>query len=278
MGKEIDLNSPEWRDIVFEGKNQKYGAYYLRSTSSKRHIVAFFVVLLFVAIVAALPAFLKAVTPEKDNYGGIDETITMADLSAPEEIEEPPVEIPPETPPPPPLKETVQFTPPVIKEVVNEEKEMKTQEELVEKKEVQISVATVTGPNTSATGVDIADLKKDQRDMVGKGPVQEKPFTSVEQMPQFPGGDAELMKYIGSNLKYPTIAAENGVEGRVVIQFVVSKDGSISDVKVVRSLDPSCDKEAQRVVRSMPKWIPGKQNGRAVAVYYTLPVLFKLQK
>lgn len=277
MGKEINLNSSEWRDIVFEGKNHKYGAYYLRSTSSKRHIVAFLVVLVFVAIVAALPAFLDAVTPKKDHLGGIDEQVVMSDLTAPEELEEPPVELPPETPPPPPLKETVQFTPPVIKEVVNEEKEMKTVEELVEKKDIQISVATVTGPDASKNGVDIQDLKKEQRDLVGTGPVQEKPFTSVEQMPQYPGGDAALMKYIASNLKYPTIAAENGVQGQVIIRFVVTKDGSISDVQVLRSLDASCDKEAVRVVKSMAKWIPGKQNGRAVAVYYTLPVRFKLQ-
>lgn len=277
MGKDINLNSPEWRDIVFEGKNKKYGAYYLRSTSSKRHIVAFFVVLVFVAIIAALPAFLQAVTPKKDKLGGIDTEVVMADLSEPDVPEEPPVEIPPETPPPPPLKETVQFTPPVIKEVVSEEKEMKTVEELNEKKDVQISIKDVTGPDVTKDGKDIQDLKKEQRDMVGTGPIQEKPFTSVEQMPQYPGGDAELMKYIATNLKYPVIAQENGVQGQVVIRFVVTKDGDISDVQVLRSLDPSCDKEAVRVVKSMKKWIPGKQNGRAVAVYFTLPVRFKLQ-
>ena len=97
-------------------------------------------------------------------------------------------------------------------------------------------------------------------------------------MPQFPGGEAELMKYISNNIKYPPIAAENGIEGRVVVRFVVEKNGKVSDINILRSVDPSLDKEAARVIRSMPTWIPGMQNGRNVAVYYTLPVLFKLQR
>jgi len=86
------------------------------------------------------------------------------------------------------------------------------------------------------------------------------------------------LRYLGSNLKYPTIAAENGIQGRVVLKFVVEKDGKVSNINIVRSLDPSCDKEAVRVVQSMPKWIAGIRNGRPVAVYFILPVLFKLQK
>lgn len=279
MGKEIKLNSSEWRDIVFEGKNHKYGAYYLRGTSSKRHIVAFFVVIAFVAVVAAIPSFLEAVRPEKTNLGGVDDEYAMVDLTQPEEPE-PPVEIPPDAPPPPPpLKESIQFTPPVITEdsKVKEDKEMKTVEELQEKKDVQISIATVDADKASKDGKDIADVLKEQRDVTATQAV-EKPFTTVEQMPQFPGGNAALLKYISGNIKYPTIAAENGIEGRVIVRFVVTKDGSISDVTVLRSLDPSCDKEAVRVVKSMPKWIAGMQNGRAVPVYFTLPVVFKLQK
>ena len=104
-----------------------------------------------------------------------------------------------------------------------------------------------------------------------------KVFDVVEQMPSFPGGQGALMQWLSSNIKYPVIAAENGVQGRVIIQFVVEKDGSVSGVTVAKSVDPSLDKEAQRVVKSMPKWIPGKQNGSAVRVKYTVPVTFKLQ-
>ena len=102
-------------------------------------------------------------------------------------------------------------------------------------------------------------------------------FGVVEEMPSFPGGQGALMQYLASNIKYPVVAQENGVQGRVIVSFVVERDGSISDVKVARSVDPSLDREAQRVVKSMPKWKPGKQNGSAVRVKYTVPVVFRLQ-
>ena len=105
----------------------------------------------------------------------------------------------------------------------------------------------------------------------------EKVFDMVEQMPTFPGGQQELMAYLGKNIKYPTIAQENGTQGRVIIQFVVERDGTISDVHIARGVDPYLDKEAVRVVQSMPKWIPGKQNGKAVRVKFTVPVMFRLQ-
>ena len=104
-----------------------------------------------------------------------------------------------------------------------------------------------------------------------------KIFTVVEQMPLFPGGDAALMAYLRDNIHYPTVAAENGVQGRVVVGFVVERDGSITDVNVLRSVDPSLDREAMRVVKGMPRWTPGKQNGSAVRVKYQVPVTFRLQ-
>ena len=106
---------------------------------------------------------------------------------------------------------------------------------------------------------------------------EEQIFQVVEEMPSFPGGDAECMRFLNKNIKYPTIAQENGIQGRVILQFVVNKDGSIVDVVVARSVDPYLDKEALRVIQSMPRWIPGKQNGKAVRVKYTVPVMFRLQ-
>ena len=108
-------------------------------------------------------------------------------------------------------------------------------------------------------------------------PVEEEIFDVVEEMPEFPGGMAALMQYLGKNIKYPTIAQETGIQGRVIVQFVVNRDGSIVDAKVVRSVDPYLDKEAIRVISSMPKWKPGKQRNKAVRVKYTLPVMFRLQ-
>ena len=106
---------------------------------------------------------------------------------------------------------------------------------------------------------------------------QEKVYDVVEEMPSFPGGQSALMQYLGNNIQYPIEAQENGVQGRVIISFVVENDGGISHVKVAISADPALDREAMRVVESMPKWIPGKQNGECVRVKYSVPVVFRLK-
>ena len=102
-------------------------------------------------------------------------------------------------------------------------------------------------------------------------------FTVVEEMPKFPGGDAELLKFIAKSIKYPVIAQENGIQGRVICAFVVNRDGSVVDAEVLRGVDPSLDKEALRVIGTMPKWTPGKQRGKPVRVKYTVPITFRLQ-
>ena len=116
------------------------------------------------------------------------------------------------------------------------------------------------------SGVKQSDVKRNENEI----------FKSVEQMPQFPGGDAALIKYLDSHIQYPPEAAKNNIQGRVIVQFVVDKTGEIGEVKVVRSVDKDLDKEAVRIIKTLPKFIPGRQNGRAVAVWYTLPVTFKL--
>ncbi len=107
--------------------------------------------------------------------------------------------------------------------------------------------------------------------------VEAEVFTIVEEMPGYPGGDLKMYEYLGKNIKYPQIARESGIQGRVFVNFVVEPDGSVSNVKVLRGIGGGCDEEAIRVVKSMPKWKPGKQRGKAVRVSYTLPVVFKLQ-
>ena len=180
----------------------------------------------------------------------------------------------PVAPPPPALKSSIKFTAPVIKkdEEVHEDNEIKSQEELTSTK-VAISIADVKG-NDEANGKDIADLKQV---VTQAEPEPEKVFDMVEQMPTFPGGQQELMSYLGKNIKYPTISQEMGSAGRVIVQFVVDKDGSISNPEVVRGVDAYLDKEAIRVISSMPKWRPGVQNGKKVRVKYTVPVVFRLQ-
>lgn len=178
------------------------------------------------------------------------------DMLAEEEIEiiQTAQELPP--PPPPPAPEIVEELNIVEDDVVTESVEINTEDD-------KDKTVTINAPVTST------------------GPIVEEEdnvvFQVVEKMPSFPGGDAALFKFLNENVKYPVIAQENGVQGRVICQFVVNRDGSIVDVEVVRSVDPSLDKEAIRVIKSMPKWSPGQQRGKPVRVKYTLPVNFRLQ-
>ena len=267
----IDLTSQEWCDLIFEGRNKEYGAYKMRARAARRLNFSVVLVIVIAAVGFSIPRLITMVTPEKKEV--MTEVTTLSQLEEPEVKQEEVQKVQPVAPPPPALKSSIKFTAPVIKkdEEVADEDQMKSQEELTESK-VTISIADVQGTDEEG-GVLLEDLKE----IVTEAPVEEEVFDMVEQAPQFPGGPAELMSYLGKNIRYPVIAQENGIQGRVVCQFVVGSDGSVRDIKVLRSLDPSCDKEAVRVIQSMPKWIPGRQNGKAVSVRYTLPVTFKLQ-
>ncbi len=264
----LDLTSEKWCELVFEGRYKDYGAYELRRSSSARHNKAMIIITILAVVCFTLPAVIKAVIPHQEVKEVMTEVTTLSQLPPPEVKSEAIKKV--NAAPPPPLKSTIKFTAPVIKkdEEVREEDEIKTQEEVTNAK-VAISVADVKG-NDEENGADIADLKEIAQDD------PDVPFQVVEQMPQFPGGTAAMMKYINKEIKYPVLAMENGIEGRVILRFVVLPTGEIGNVEVLRSVDASCDKEAIRVVRSMPKWIPGKQNGNAVSVYFTLPISFTL--
>ena len=148
-------------------------------------------------------------------------------------------------------------------------------------------VLTIIDDDATAEETNFASLEETGEDVVIKHipvtvdeevVVEDDIFVVVEENPQFPnGGKAGLLQYLGKNIKYPTIPQENGTQGRVTVQFVVNKDGSIVDVKVIRGVDPYLDKEAVRVISTMPKWIPGKQRGVPVRCKFTVPVTFKLQ-
>ena len=268
----IDLTSQEWCQLIFEGKNQAYGAYKMRANSTKRHNLAMLAVLVIALIGFTIPTLVKLATPKQKEV--MTEVTTLSKLAEPEIKQEEMKRVEPVAPPPPALKSSIKFTAPVIKkdEEVHEDNEIKSQEELTSTK-VAISIADVKG-NDEANGKDIADLKQV---VTQAEPEPEKVFDMVEQMPTFPGGQQELMSYLSKNIKYPTIPQENGTQGRVTVQFVVNKDGSIVDVNVIRGVDPYLDKEAVRVISTMPKWKPGKQRGVPVRCKFTVPVTFKLQ-
>lgn len=274
----IDLISNEWTDLVFEGRNQAYGAYKLRKGTAKRNVWA----LLIVGLAAALlylglqlqkmaEANKKVENTQAVELAKLNTEKKEAKVEKKEIIKQEPEKVVEQ------VKSSVKFTAPIIKKdsEVKEEDEIKLDE--VQKSDKAVGAFTVEG-NDEVGGA----VLKAKEDIAAPEPpkhvVEEtKIFTVVEQMPMYPGGDAALMGYLRDNIKYPTVAAENGVQGRVVVGFVVERDGSITDVNILRSVDPSLDREAMRVVKSMPRWNPGKQNGSAVRVKYQVPVSFRLQ-
>lgn len=273
----IDLISNEWADIVFQGRNKVYGAYQLRRGTSKRNIVS----MIFVAAVAAV-AYLGLAA--YNSYQEAQKAKFEAEMEASllEAKKEAKVEKKTETPKVEQVqkvekvKSSIAFTPPVIKKdsEVKPEEEMVTQDKLNETK-TAIGAFDVKG-NDEAGGTVLKAVEEIGAPEPPKHEEeQNKIFEVVEQQPQFPGGSVN--GWLADHIKYPVVAAENGISGRVVVQFVVERDGSVSQVRVVRGVDPSLDKEAQRVISSMPKWIPGKQNGQAVRSRFTVPVTFRLQ-
>lgn len=274
----IDLISNEWTDLVFEGRNQAYGAYKLRKGTAKRNVWA----LIIVGLAAALlylglqlqkmaEANKKVENTQAVELAKLNTEKKEAKVEKKEIIKQEPEKVVEQ------VKSSVKFTAPIIKKdsEVKEEDEIKLDE--VQKSDKAVGAFTVEG-NDEVGGA----VLKAKEDIAAPEPpkhvVEEtKIFTVVEQMPMFPGGYGALMGYLRDNIHYPTVAAENGVQGRVVVGFVVERDGSITDVNILRGVDPSLDREAMRVVKSMPKWTPGKQNGSAVRVKYQVPVSFRLQ-
>lgn len=283
MAKDVDLSSKEWRDLIFEGKNKDFGAYKLRQGSESRHNKAFFYVLIgLVAVCLLIFGYMKyeaykTQKVEEEAKAKLEQQQKLAQMEAEkeeekeEEVEQIEIE---EVKPEAPQLATQLMTELLLTDTPKEDNEIKANED-IQKDNSVMSTFTQAGSD------DINLIKEHKEEVVQEKPREEKKkeevLTHVEQMPKFPGGDAELYKFISNNLNYPAMAIENNVQGRVVVQFVVTKDGSIGNVKVVRSVDRDLDNEAIRVCKKLPKFIPGKQNGQPVNVWYTLPVTFKLQ-
>ena len=279
----IDLYDPKWVDMVFAGKNKEYGAYQLRKGTSGRNIKSLLILVIAAALVGGFLAWKVIEQKQAEEQQAYMEAMELAKLQKQAEKEkkkpekvQPKVEMKKEIPV---ARETQKFTAPVIKkdELVKEENQVKQMDQL----DAKVAVGTkdeegVKDRTVEAVRSDIA-VAAPPPPPAPKPEVSNKVFDVVEEMPSFPGGQAALMSFLSSNIKYPVVAQDNGVQGRVIVGFVVERDGSITDVKVMRSVDPSLDREAQRVVKAMPRWKPGKQNGSAVRVKYTVPVVFRLQ-
>ena len=287
----IDLTSNQWNDIIFAGKNKEFGAYQMRRNSDKRHNLAVIFTLIGLVIVALLVWGLsvynnwqaeKAAAEAKARAEAMMQAQINQEQEQPEEEQPEQQKFEQEIPE---VKEevlaTAQQTQIAIVEKVDEDKKVKLAEEQREETKVAGLV--------NQEGSDDADrFKAVQQQVVVKAPEPEKPkieekkpepekiFTAVEQQASFPGGQAALMKWLSSNLRYPERAQQNDIQGRVTVQFVVNADGSIEQVTVLKGVDKDLDNEAIRVVKRMPKWQPGKNNGVAVRSYFRLPVTFKV--
>ncbi len=252
-----NILAPARNAMVFEERHQDYGAFVLRRDYVRNLLIAFVSSVLFFGLAIGLPKIIAAMSGEEEVVEAKKIVDVNLDLFEEEKKDEPP---PPPVEPPPPVKiESVQFT---QLEAVDEpvEEPPPTQETLVE-----TNAGTVT-----------------QEGEKGEEPppvVDEEPqiFTIVEEMPSFPGGEAELFKYLGKTVKYPPMAQDAGITGVVYMTFVVDENGKVKDPKVLRGIGGGCDEEAIRVVKAMPAWEPGKQRGKPVRVQYNLPIRFTLK-
>ena len=286
--RNVDLTSKEWRDLVFADKNKEFGAYQLRKDSDKRHNLAVLftligLVIVFIGILAYskysdYKAEQEAIALQEER-----EKMAAAELLQQEEEPEPEPEVEeqkfeqeiPEVPEE--VLATVQVTQIAIVDadkVKNEVMDMETQKE----------DNTARGVVTQEGSDDADKFKAVTEQVVVKEPEpvkeekkEEEIFVAVEQPAEFPGGQAALMKWLNQNIRYPEAAQQNDIQGRVIVKFVVEKDGSIGQASIVKGVDKDLDREALRVVKKMPKWQPGKNNGVAVRSYFNLPVTFKLQ-
>lgn len=279
----IDLTSKEWRDIVFADKNKEFGAYVMRQQSDNRHNKAFlFLIIGLVVLIAMIIAWSKY-SDYRQEKAAIEakmqaEKMLAAQLEQMEqeeeevEPEEQKVEIEiPEVPQE--VLATVQVTQiAIVDEVKNEVMEM----------EEQLEDNTARGVVNQEGSDDADKFKAVQEAVIVKepepAPKEEEIFVAVEQQAEFPGGMGALMKWLSNNIRYPEAAQQNDVQGRVIVKFIVEKDGSVSQAQIVKGVDKDLDKEALRVVNKMPKWQAGKNNGVAVRSYFTLPVNFRLQQ
>lgn len=285
--RDVDLTSKEWRDIVFADKNKEFGAYELRRKSDRRHNMAVLYTLIGLLVVVCLIFGYskysdyqaeKAALEAKEKAEKMSQAILEAADDTPEEepeeqkFEQPEVVVPEE------VLATVQVTQIAIVDadkVKNEVIDMDTQKEDNTARGVVNQEGSDDADKFKAVHEQV--VVKEPEPEVVKEPVEEKIFVAVEQPAEFPGGQAALMKWLSNNMRYPEAAQQNDIQGRVVVNFVVEKDGTIGQVKIAKGVDKDLDREAIRVVKKMPKWQPGKNNGVAVRSYFNLPVTFRLQ-
>mgnify|MGYP001766502532 CR=1 FL=1 len=259
MAKNIE-RAPSFNDIVFEIRNKEYGAYRLRKKYNRNVLVGSLVGILIVATAVLTPhLYAKAMESKKAREERQVEMVM-------ENLDQPTEQVAPPPPPPPPPAETVQqnrYVPPVVVDSV--------------KPEDNAQLMTADQATETVVNEEFIEAVEEVKEEVQEVEAEPEPFVVVEEMPMFPGGDAELLKYIGEHTNYPEVAKENNIQGRVIVRFCVTAKGSVSQISVLKGVDPELDKEAMRVVSTLPPFKPGKQGGKPVPVWYMVPITFTLK-
>lgn len=254
--------TPSFDDIVFENRNREYGAYRLRKKYSRNVIIAMLIGVIAIGTAVITPYLnAKAVTKrEKRTERQVE--IKMENLDAPTEVVAPP------PPPPPPAEEVVQqarYVPPVVVDSVKPEEAV----QLMTADQAQIEVQDADVNIIEEVAVVAVEVQEEDSEA--------EPFVVVEEMPMFPGGEVELLKWISDNTQYPEIAKENNIQGKVIVRFCVTSKGTVDRVSILKGVDDELDKEAIRVVQTLPAFKPGKQGGKPVPVWYMVPINFTLK-
>lgn len=278
----VNLTAKDWCDLVFEGRNKEYGAYRLRANQGRRQLRAvIWVVLAVAAILLGAFSFQEVKNLLGSDAGDSEMETEFAELKKEEPKEEKKIDKPKEEPKEEivEVKSSIQFTVPKIVDdnQVEKQKELKTQED-VQKSKFTVASMDIKGSENATKTID--DLKTDQK--AGSTNTEKKKEevqdnAMVEVPATYPGGEQALLAYVNSHVKYPEIAIEQEVQGVCLLRFKVDKDGSVSDVRVKKSLSKECDAEAIRVVKTLKRFIPAKQQGHPVAVWFNLPVRFQIR-
>jgi protein TonB len=252
-------------EIVFETRNRSYGAYLLRKVYHHHLGMSLLIATALCLVLVNLPGWMNTrvekVIPVKPPISDNGQTV---------ETTKPVIEVPPKK------SETFRRVKASTTGI-----QITTQEVLTEEKPTEVSLLPGLAGLADLPGVD-PHFDADVPEGFGEAPfvkeAEKTIYDFVAQMPEFPGGDAALIRFLNKNIRYPQVAQRMGVEGKVFLQFVVSRDGSIIDVQVVKGVSKECDEEAVRVVKAMPAWKPGKQNNMPVAVRFTFPIFFKMSE
>jgi periplasmic protein TonB len=259
MAKE-KIRVPAFDDIVFETRNKEYGAYVLRKKYSRNVIISLLVGIIILATAIITPYLNAKALEKRQKRAERQVEIKMENLDQPNEAVAPP---PPPPPPPADVVQAAKYVPPVVVDSV--------------KPEEQVQLMTMDQAQVEVKNEEVVEVVQEVKEEIKEAEPEPEPFVVVEEMPMFPGGDPELLKYIAEHTQYPEVAKENNIQGRVIVRFCVTSKGGVSQVSVLKGVDPELDKEAIRVVNSLPPFKPGKQGGKPVPVWYMVPITFTLK-